>query len=108
MQQSQWPAAVVAVAFIAFVAAIFLVVYNRDGVDAAVKAWGAIGTIVGVVTGAIPSFFFHQTAKAAQQNATVAQHAAMVAQRNTNALLAVTDPAVVNQARQHGFRLAAD
>jgi len=92
MQQSQWPAAVVAVAFIAFVAAIFLVVYNRDGIDTALKAWGAIGTVVGVVTGGIPSFFFHQTAKAAQ--------------RNTDALLAAADQPTVQRARQEfGLRL---
>ena len=48
---SEWPAAVVAVAFLAFIAALFLVVYHRDGVDAALKVWAAIGTAVGVITG---------------------------------------------------------
>lgn len=99
-QQSQGPAAAVAVAFIAFVAAIFLVVYEHGGIDAALKAWGAIGTIVGVVTGAIPSFFFHQAATTAQQTA-------LTAQRNASALLAAADQATVDRARQQfGLRLA--
>jgi len=92
VQQSQWPAAVVAVAFIAFVAAIFLAVYLKDGIDNALKAWGAIGTIVGVLTGGIPSFFFQQSAKTAQ--------------RNASALLAAADEATVQRAtQQFGLRL---
>ena len=52
---SEWPAAVVAIAFLIFVGGMFLAVFSREGIDAALKAWGAFGTIVGVLTGAIPS-----------------------------------------------------
>ena len=58
MSQPSWQSTIIAVTLIALVGAIFLVVYAGDGVDAALKVWGAIGTIVGVLTGAIPTYFF--------------------------------------------------
>lgn len=90
-QGSNWPAAVVAVAFLAFVGAIFLAVYYRDGVDAALKVWAAIGTVVGILTGAIPSYFFHKTAQAAQ--------------RDVSALKLAADENVIQKARQYGLRM---
>jgi hypothetical protein len=57
-----WQSTVIAVAFIGLVGAIFLTVYSRDGIDAALKAWGAVGTIIGVLTGAIPTYFFGKAA----------------------------------------------
>jgi len=88
---SQWPAATVAIAFLAFVAAIFLTVFFRDGIDGAMKAWSAIGTIVGVLTGAIPSYFFHRTAQAAQ--------------RDASALKAAADAATLQKAKEFGLRI---
>ena len=90
-RESQWPAAVVAVAFLGFVGAIFLAVYYHDGIDGALKAWSAIGTVVGVISGAIPSYFFHQTAQAAQQDA--------------NALRAAADDNTIQKAKQYGLRM---
>jgi hypothetical protein len=89
-QGPSWPAAVVAVAFLALVGAIFLSAYYRDGVDAALKVWAAIGTLVGVVTGAIPSYFFRAAAQAAQ--------------RNVSALVAAADHDTIQRAQQYGFR----
>ena len=89
-KESNWPAAIVAVAFLAFVGAVFLSVYYRDGVDAALKVWGALGTIVGVLGGAIPSYFFHKTAQAAQ--------------RDANALKLAADNETIQRARQYGLR----
>ena len=93
MQDSQgptWPTAVVALGFLGFVAAIFITAYARDGVDAALKVWGALGTVVGIVTGAIPSYFFRQTAQAAQKDA--------------DALRSAATPDVMERARQYGLR----
>jgi len=73
---SKWPAAVVAVAFLAFLAAVFLVVFYRDGIDGALKVWAALGTVVGVITGAIPSYFFHRAAQSAQRDADALKMAA--------------------------------
>src|SRR5262245_11026923 len=87
---SEWPAATVAIAFLVFVGAIFLTVYYRDGVDAALKVWSAIGTAVGIITGAIPSYFFHRSAQAAQ--------------KDVSALKAAADEKTIEKARQYGLR----
>jgi hypothetical protein len=67
-----WPAATVALGFLAFVGLIFWAVYVKDGMDGATKAWALIGTVVGVITGSIPSYFFHQAATDAQKDAKAA------------------------------------
>jgi hypothetical protein len=43
------------------VGAIFLTVFLKEGTDSALKVWGAVGTLVGVLTGAIPAYFFNKT-----------------------------------------------
>ena len=87
-----WPSAVVALGFLAFVASVFLTVYHRDGLDGAIKVWGVIGTVIGVLIGAIPSYFFHQAARSAQ--------------KNSNALLRVVggDEEALRKARTFGFK----
>lgn len=84
-----WPSAFVAVAFLAALTAIVLTVYSRDGLDGALKAWGAMGTLVGVVVGAIPSYFFRQAAEKAQ--------------RDANTLRLAADPGTVQRARELGL-----
>lgn len=69
-----WQSTVVGVAFIAAVTGIFIVVVAKDGIDAGLKAWAAIGTVVGVITGVVPTYFFSRTAAStAQQYAKSAQ-----------------------------------
>jgi len=53
-----WKSTFIALALIALVAAMFIAVFYSAGIDAALKAWAAVGTIVGVITGAIPTYFF--------------------------------------------------
>jgi uncharacterized membrane-anchored protein YhcB (DUF1043 family) len=53
-----WKSTVIALALIALVAAMFLAVFYAAGIDAALKAWAAVGTVVGVITGAMPTYFF--------------------------------------------------
>jgi hypothetical protein len=67
-----WPTAAVALGFLAFVGVIFYAVYTKDGMDGATKAWALIGPVVGIVIGAIPSYFFHNTAVNAQKDAKAA------------------------------------
>jgi len=88
---SSWPAAVVALGFLAFVAAVFLTVYSKSGIDDALKAWGAIGPIIAVVVGAIPSYFFAQRAKQEQDNA--------------NALRLAADDATIQKAKTYGLKV---
>jgi hypothetical protein len=60
----------------AFIGAIFFGVDNHGGIDGALKAWSAIGTIIGLVTGAIPSYFYQEIAQAAEHDASARKIAA--------------------------------
>ena len=88
-----WQATIVAVAFMAFVAVMFLLTplaYGQGGIDTALKVWAAFGTLLGVITGAIPSYFFHQQAQSAQKDA--------------NALRMAADDATIARARNYGLK----
>ncbi len=60
-----WPSAVVAVALIALVGFMFWIAVENDFE----KIWAAVGTIVGLLTGAIPSYFFKSQADKATARA---------------------------------------
>jgi hypothetical protein len=59
-------ATVVAVGFIVLIGAITITALEVYEVDAFLKVWAVVGTLVGVVTGAIPSFFFAVSSGKAQ------------------------------------------
>jgi hypothetical protein len=65
MSQPSWPSTVVAVAFIALIGTIFWRAVDNDFAT----IWSGVGTLLGVVTGAIPSYFFHTEAKKASARA---------------------------------------
>jgi hypothetical protein len=70
-----WQPLVVALAFIILVGLIFVFTMERmDSTDDFLKVWAALGPIVGVVTGLIPTYFFHDSAQNASARAE--QHAA--------------------------------
>jgi hypothetical protein len=60
-----WPSAVVAVFLIGLVGLMFYEAVNHDFV----KIWAGAGSIVGVLVGAVPSYFFHQQAAKANERA---------------------------------------
>lgn len=70
MNQPSWPSAVVAVAFIALVGVMFWKAV--DSSDFA-EIWAGVGTVVGVVVGLIPSYFFKTQADRASDTADKAQ-----------------------------------
>lgn len=74
MGKPSWESTVIASLLIGLAGAVFLVVYLKGGIDDALKAWAAIGTIGGVVTGVVPAYFF------GQQRAASAEAAAKQAQ----------------------------
>lgn len=74
MAKPSWQSTVIAALLIGLTGAIFLVVELQSGIDDALKAWAAIGTLAGVITGVIPAYFF------GQQRAASAEHAATAAQ----------------------------
>jgi hypothetical protein len=66
-QRIGWPASIVALGFLALVGLMFWrATENMDNFD---KIWVVAGPIVGVVVGAIPGFFFAQSARRDQKEA---------------------------------------
>jgi hypothetical protein len=71
--KQSWPSTIIAALMICLAGSIFLVVYLKGGIDDALMAWAAIGTIAGVITGVIPAYFFgQQRAISAEQAASAA------------------------------------
>lgn len=101
-----WQSVVIAVAIIALVALFFVVgLKETTDSDDFLKVWGAVGTIVGVVAGAIPSFFFKTqadkaTAQAdkALEQADKATATATVQAERVQALAGAADPEVIERA----------
>lgn len=76
-----WPSAVVAIALIALVGVMFWRAADADFAT----IWAGVGTVVGVLTGAVPSYFFHRDAVKARDRA--------------EAISAHADPATIAAAR---------
>lgn len=81
----------VAVCFILLVGAITVTALEVYEVDEFLKVWAVIGTLVGVVTGAIPSFFFAVSSGRAQSQRNVAEE-------KTQAVLGLSSPEVIQEA----------
>jgi hypothetical protein len=65
-----WQPLVVALAFIALVGLLFVFTMQQmDSTDEFLKVWAAVGPIVGVVTGLIPTYFFHNSMQNASARA---------------------------------------
>jgi hypothetical protein len=64
-----WQSTFVGIAFIAAITGIFIVVVAKEGIDSGLKAWAAIGTLAGVVTGAVPTYFFGKAASTSAASA---------------------------------------
>lgn len=97
-QSNPWPATVVALAFIGLVGVIFWRATDSSNFS---TIWAGVGTIVGVITGAIPSFFFAQTANSATNQASVASAEAVKRGAQVAAFNAVTDGNQQQAARMH-------
>jgi hypothetical protein len=64
-----WPSAVVAVAFIALTALMFYEAVNSSTNFSTI--WAGAGSVVGVLIGAIPSYFFAQQAQKSDRRAQI-------------------------------------
>ena len=70
MSRKEWPAVVIALAFILLLGFIFWMTMNEmDTADDFLKIWAAVGPIVGVVTGLVPTYFFRNAASDASAQA---------------------------------------
>jgi hypothetical protein len=77
-----WPATVVALGFLGVVGLVlWQALPDSSTVDDFLKVWAGVGTLVGVVTGAIPSFFFKTQAEGATQRAAAAQDVARASEQ---------------------------
>jgi hypothetical protein len=101
-----WQSTVVGITLIGAVVAIFVVVFEKDGIDGALKAWAAIGTLVGVITGAVPTYFFGKSTAATMAESARSAHAELDqerrrrgnAEQRAQTLLGI-DPTLINQAK---------
>ena len=81
MDQRLWAAVIMGLAFMALVALMFVLAVTHDFAT----IWAGVGTVVGVVTGAIPSYFFRAQANDSEKKLT--------------AVLAEAPPTLLQQAR---------
>jgi len=58
MTPSTRQATVVAALYLLLVGVIALVALNEYAIDDFLKVWAVLGTLIGVLTGAVPSYFF--------------------------------------------------
>jgi hypothetical protein len=77
MGKTLWGPVIIAVAFIILLGFMFgVTVHEMSTTDDFLKVWAAVGPIVGVVTGLIPTYFFHNMAGEASKRAELnANHA---------------------------------
>jgi uncharacterized membrane protein YdjX (TVP38/TMEM64 family) len=95
-QGNLWPATIVALAFIGLVGVMFWRASYSSNFS---TIWAGVGTVVGVITGAIPSFFFARTANTATNQAHIATQEANRRADQVAAFYAVTDDNVQQNAR---------
>lgn len=98
MRTTSGQATLVAVVFVLLVGVITVTALNVYKVDEFLKVWAVIGTLVGVVTGAIPSFFFSRAAAAAQETAQTLTTRAEATQAQAQTLLALSDSDLLDRA----------
>jgi hypothetical protein len=65
--KSSKQATVVAVSYVLLIGVIAVVALHEYKVDDFLKVWAVLGTLIGVLTGAIPSYFFAVSADRAKQ-----------------------------------------
>jgi hypothetical protein len=99
-----WPSAIVACTFVALVGTVTTAAIVRYDVDAALKIWAALGSIVGVLTGAFVTYFFTSAAVAgAKENTATAQAQAAQAATGTAAARALADDRLAAIAKVAGL-----
>jgi hypothetical protein len=69
MEQPSWQSTLIALAVIALVGVLFWRITDGVDADSFAKAWAGVGTLLGVITGAIPSYFFRAQAEKASRRA---------------------------------------
>lgn len=79
---------------------VFIMIFcarESSGFDEFSKYWGLFGTLIGVATGAVPSFFFKAQADNAKQQADNAHQEASKATEKADLFKREVDPVVVQR-----------
>src|SRR4051794_41166628 len=93
MKPSSKQATVVAVLYVVLIAVIAVVALDRYEVDDFLKVWAVLGTLIGVLTGAIPSYFF--AISAAEE-----KEAKKKSDARSEVILGVADATVIEKAKE--------
>lgn len=73
-QGSQWPAAIVAISILLIIALLMIVTLLKHEFDDALKLLGALGSLIGLITGMAGTYFFtREQVVLAEQQASLAQ-----------------------------------
>jgi hypothetical protein len=105
-----WPSAIVALGVIAAVATMATVaVIHYQSVDDALKFWSALSGLVGIITGAMVTYFFSRgTVQAAQDQAQTASAQATAATSSANTAKAALGVALLGVDPDKGRELMAN
>jgi hypothetical protein len=99
-----WPSAVVAGMLVALVGTVTVTAIIRYDVDSALKVWAALGSVVGLLTGAFVTYFFTRgTVEAEKKNAATAQAHADEAERQAAAARNLADDRLAGLAHAAGL-----
>lgn len=93
MTPSTRQATVVAVLYLLLVGVIAVVALHEYSIDDFLKVWAVLGTLIGVLTGAVPSYFFALSAG----NASEAQARA---EAKAQTILGVSDSDTLKKAKE--------
>ncbi len=93
MTPSSRQATVVAVLYLLLVGVIAVVALHEYRIDDFLKVWAVLGTLVGVLTGAVPSYFFAVSAGDAKEKQAKAEERAQT-------ILGVADSDALKRAKE--------
>jgi uncharacterized membrane protein YdjX (TVP38/TMEM64 family) len=93
-------ATLIAALFVLLVGAIVVTALIVYDIDDFLKVWAVLGTLVGILTGAIPSFFFAKTMTASQEEARVANRRYENAEQKLETVFAMAPSEIWTRARQ--------
>jgi hypothetical protein len=85
----------------AAITAIFLTVFAVSGIDDVLKAWAAVGTELGAVTGIIPAYFFGKKAGAQEVKGGLRSVHSAAALRRVGRNVVLRRPSIVEQQQRN-------
>ncbi len=93
MEKAEWPSAVVALGILALITAVGITAMVKYNAEQALKIWGALSGITGVVTGAFVTYFFtREPIKEAREQRDTAEARTLDLEEQLN--IVKTDPSV--------------